>query len=93
MVYPYIVNKDGVWYQAGTEVPDGTPIVKEDKAKEDFSKFMNAPIEKSKSYTKTEINRMSTADLQTLATEQGIEDAEELSGSELKKVLIEKFEL
>lgn len=93
MVYPYIVNRDGVWYQAGTEVPDGTPIVKEDKTKEDFSKFMNPPIEVRKSYTKTEINRMSTADLQTLATEQGIEDAEELSGSELKKVLIEKFEL
>ena len=32
MKYPYIVNKNGVWYPAGTEVPDGvTPIKKEDK--------------------------------------------------------------
>ena len=23
MKYPYIVNKNGVWYPAGTEVPDG----------------------------------------------------------------------
>lgn len=45
------------------------------------------------SYTKTEINRMSTADLQALATEQGISGAELISGSELKKLLIEKFGL
>ena len=44
-------------------------------------------------YTKTDINRMSTADLQSLAAEQGIENATELSGAELKKLLIEKFGL
>ena len=44
-------------------------------------------------YTKTDINRMSTADLQALAAEQGIENATELSGAELKKLLIEKFGL
>lgn len=44
-------------------------------------------------YTKTDINRMSTADLQTLAKTQGIGDAELLSGAELKKLLIEKFNL
>ena len=45
------------------------------------------------SFTKTEINRMSTADLQALATEQGISGAELISGSELKKLLIERFGL
>ena len=44
-------------------------------------------------FTKTEINRMSTADLQKLATEQGIENAQTTSGAELKEILIAKFNL
>ena len=44
-------------------------------------------------YTKTEINRMSTADLQKLATEHGIENAQTTSGAELKEILIAKFNL
>lgn len=54
------------------------------------------PIEKgtySLNYTKTEISRMSTSDLKLLAKEQEIENADEISGSELKKILIEKFDL
>ena len=42
-------------------------------------------------YTKTEINRMSTADLKELAKEQGLDD--ELSGADIKKALIKKFGL
>ena len=42
-------------------------------------------------YTKTEINRMSTADLKKLAKENGIDDS--LSGAEIKKALIDKFGL
>ena len=44
-------------------------------------------------YSKTTINRMSTSDLQVFATEQGIDNAEELTGAELKKLLIEKLGL
>ena len=51
------------------------------------------PVSSSFNYTKTDINRMSTADLQILAKEQGIGGAELLSGAELKKLLIEKFNL
>ena len=52
------------------------------------------PGEKSSvEYTKTEINRMSTADLQALAAEHGIDGAEETSGAELKRILIEQFGL
>ena len=69
MKYPYIVCKNGVWYPAGTEVPEDNPN------------------------TKTEINRMSTAELQTLALENDIDGAYEMTGAELKKVLIEKFGL
>lgn len=45
----------------------------------------------SKTYTKTEINRMSTSELQALATDNGIENANEISGSVLKKVLVDKL--
>lgn len=79
MKYPYIVNKNGVWYPAGTEVPEDTPI-------------QNVAEEKNQ-YTKTEINRMSTAELQALALENNIDGADEMTGAELKKVLIEKFGL
>ena len=45
------------------------------------------------SYTKTDINRMSTADLQALASENGIANADSFSGADLKSMLIEKFDL
>lgn len=44
-------------------------------------------------YTKTDINRMSTADLQKLAGEKGIENADSFSGAELKKMLIDLMNL
>lgn len=73
----------------------GVPLIEfvEDN---DFSRYMNPPIETEKvekSYTKTEINRMPTADLKVLASEQGIENAENTSGADLKKLLIEKLGL
>ena len=75
MKYPYIVNKNGVWYPAGAEVPQEINTAKEKK------------------YTRTEISRMNVAELKDLATEVGIENALETSGNELKKMLIEHFEL
>ena len=79
MKYPYIVGKNGVWYPAGTEVPEDNPNTKTENGQNQ--------------YTKTEINRMSTAELQELALENGIDCADEMTGAELKKVLIEKFGL
>ena len=84
MKYPYIVIHNGKWYNAGDEVPEEKSPVPSD--------FMNPP-KKPITYTKTEINRMSTADLQKLATEQGIENAQATSGAELKEILIAKFNL
>lgn len=90
MKYPYIVNKNGIWYEAGEDVPEnGSKEV--EKSTSSFSENTNLSVEKS--YTKTEINRMSTSDLQMLAKENGVVNAEEISGSELKKLLIEKFGL
>ena len=79
MKYPYIVGKNGVWYPAGTEVPEDNPNTKTENAQNQ--------------YTKTEINRMSTAELQALALENGVDGSDEMTGAELKKVLIEKFGL
>ena len=79
MKYPYIVGKNGVWYPAGTEVPEDNPNTKTENGQNQ--------------YTKTEINRMSTAELQELALENDIDGADEMTGAELKKVLIEKFGL
>lgn len=70
----------------------GKPLIEEEKAVDEFEKYMNPPIESNDfSYTKTEINRMSTADLKKLAKDNGIDDS--LSGAELKKKLIEYFGL
>ena len=44
-------------------------------------------------YTKTDINRMTTAELQAFALEKGIDNADNMTGGDLKKVLIEKLGL
>lgn len=44
-------------------------------------------------YTKTDINRMSTQDLRILAVAQGLENVEESTGAELKKLLIDNLGL
>ena len=70
----------------------GEPLItsNEPKKAEDFTQYMNEPIHE---YTKTEINRTSTSDLRIIAAKQGVENAEELTGAELKKLLIEKLGL
>ena len=51
------------------------------------------PGNKPTGYTKTEINSMPTAELQSLAAQNGIENAAEMSGVDLKAILIEKLGL
>lgn len=46
-----------------------------------------------KFYTKTDINSMKVAELRKLATEKGIENADDISGTELKSLLIENMGL
>lgn len=50
-------------------------------------------VETKTKYTKTEINRMSTADLKELAPTLGIEVTEESTGADLKKGIIEALGL
>jgi hypothetical protein len=44
-------------------------------------------------YTKTDIKRMPLDDLKALATENGVVGADDMTGGELKQVLIKKFGL
>ena len=77
MIAQNTMKINGKWYKAGEEISLAKP---QEEAKQN-------------QYTKTEINRMSTAELQELALENDIDGAEQMTGAELKKVLIEKFEL
>ena len=61
------------------------------KEKNFLDEFAENLAKEEFAYTKTEINRMSTADLKELAKEQGVDD--ELSGADIKKALIKKFGL
>lgn len=94
MKYPYIVKRNGVYYEAGQDVPAFAPV--EEKVIESTEEEVNesAPVEEEKpTYTKTDINRMNKETLVEKATEIGVEDAEELSGNVLKDKLIEYYNL
>ena len=77
MIAQNTMKINGKWYKAGEEISLAKP---QEEVKQN-------------QYTKTEINRMSTAELQELALENNIDGAEQMTGAELKKVLIEKFGL
>lgn len=84
MVATYSVKINGVWYRPGEEIKEKA----EDKNTSAFSNYMNSP-----EYTKTEISRMSTADLKKLAKELDIEEADTYTGADLKKLLVDKLGL
>ena len=67
----------------------GCPLIKLVEEKELELPFVTV----GQKYTKTEINRMPLAELKKLATEKGVDGADSMSGAELKKALIELFEL
>ena len=77
MIAQNTMKMNGKWYKAGEEISLAKP---QEEVKQN-------------QYTKTEINRMSTAELQELALENGVDGSDEMTGAELKKVLIEKFGL
>lgn len=84
MTFDHKVKYNGKWYMPGEKIKEP------EKPSSDFSQYMTPPTE-DKTYTKTEINRLSTAELKDLAKENGMDDS--LNGGELKKLLIEKFGL
>ena len=91
MKYPYIVNYGGVWYPAGADVPVGEKPIIKNKVEE---KVVETPkAEDTPKYTKTEINRMPLDELKALASRSGVEGANDMTGGDLKKLLIEMFNL
>lgn len=90
MKFDHKVKYNGQWYMPFEE------IAEVEKSTYIFSKYMNPPEEElpfvdvpqRKTYTKTEINRMSTAELRDFAIGNGISNANDMTGAELKKVLI-----
>lgn len=44
-------------------------------------------------YTKTDINRMSTSELKDLAKKNGISGSDDMTGAELKRILIDYYSL
>lgn len=88
MIFKHLVKYNGVYYPAGMDVPVGEIKPVEKKVVEE-----TVAVEQPKedNLTKTDINRMSTADLKKLAKENGLNES--MSGAEIKKELIKKFEL
>ena len=89
MKYSHTVKYNGRYYRPGEDVPEETM---QTAGAEDIGS-PRIPVEKEvedgKRYTKTEINQMKTAELQELAAENGVKQAHDMTGSELKSLLIE----
>lgn len=87
MKYPYMVKHNGEYYPAGAEVPVGdAPVAKDDLVAEDKKSA-------EKKLTRAEIMTMKKADLIELAKKNGIKNADEMIGSELKNALVSVLEL
>lgn len=87
----YLYTVGDIFPRDGLEVSEER--IKELSSSQNLQKRPLIKKVESKQYTKTEINRMSTAELQNLAAAEGIENAFETSGNELKKILAEHFGL
>ena len=85
MKFPYIVIRDGKWYKAGEEVPDFIP------GHESYAEETQMP--EVFKYKKTDINRMSTADLKELAREHEVSNVDDMTGQDLKEYFIRRFNL
>lgn len=79
---------------SGSNNKQGKPLIK--LVEEEPLPFTDDGTDEPKSnkhYTKTDINKLSTAELQELAAAEGIESALETSGQDLKRILIDHFNL
>lgn len=85
MKFPYIVIRDGKWYKAGEEVQEETPVQESSAEKTQMPEVFK--------YKKTDINRMSTADLKELAREHEVSNVDDMTGQDLKEYFITRFNL
>ena len=63
------------------------------KVKGDVIEITDEETVKENQFTKTEINRMPIHELKALASVNGVDGWNDMTGAELKRVLIEKFNL
>lgn len=97
MKFDHMVKYGNKYYMAGEEVPIEKKVAKEEKTVEtppnSYSDsdvtFEESSVVEEKKYTKTDINKLDKSELQELAAENGVEGAYDMTGSELKKILIE----
>lgn len=86
-IFPHdglMVNEERFKELSGSNNKQHKPLIR---------KIVEEIEEKPSPYTKTEIQRMSVDSLRILAKEVGIDNPDEISGSELKKMLIHHFNL
>ncbi len=91
MKYDHMVKVNGKYYQAGEEVEDAAVEEASLPFSDEDMTFEEKPEEKK--YTKTDIMKMSKAELQKLAKNTGVEGADEMSGTELKEYFLSVFGL
>lgn len=89
MRFNHMVKYNGKYYTAGEEVPIEEKITKEEKAVETPPSYKKDDVTIGEKYTKTDINKMDKAELKKLASEKGVDGAQEMTGGELKKILID----
>jgi len=63
------------------------------KVKEDVIEITDEETVKENQFTKTDINRMPIHELKALASANGVDGWKDMTGAELKRALIEKFNL
>lgn len=80
-----IYHKKRMWAKLKEKEGETLPFSDSD------TEFEERPEEQQ--YTKTDIQRMSKDDLVSLAIKMGIDGAEEMSGADLKRELIEELGL
>lgn len=86
----HTMKVNGIIYRAGEEIPspDEKPVKQVEKPVEKAEE----PIAEGK-YTKKDITFMKVSKLRELAETEGVENPDELTGVELKKILIDKMGL
>ena len=82
MIATHSVKHNGVWYKPGEEIKEKPEV-------ENTSGFSDE-IPK---YTKTDINLMKVSDLRKVVMNTGVEDADSMTGAEMKEYLINLFGL
>ncbi len=82
MIAAYSVKRNGKWYRAGEEIPH---LTAEANGNENSGE--------QRTYTKSEIARMPVDELRQLAITCGVENAQSMTGNELKQHFISLLNL